>query len=64
MVEEKIITEVRENQDSIEFGKQSTGRLKVYGDFSKPDEFKKKVDVAIDCMLYMTDTVGKKLIRK
>lgn len=38
-----------ENPDSIEFGTPSKGgALKVYGDFSKPDDFKKKIDFAFE----------------
>jgi hypothetical protein len=36
-----------ENADSIEIGTPSKGgAIKVYGDFTKIDEFKKKIDAA------------------
>ena len=46
-MEESIQKIVNENADSIAFGSAAKGALiKVYGDFSKPDEFKKKIDNA------------------
>ena len=36
-----------ENPDSITIGSATKGaQLKIYGDFSKPEEFKKKIDAA------------------
>jgi hypothetical protein len=37
------------NPDSIDIGTAGKGgNIKVYGNFSQPEEFKKKIDMAID----------------
>ena len=46
-MEESIQKHITENPDSIEIGTPSKGgAIKIYGDFSKPDVFKKKIDDA------------------
>jgi hypothetical protein len=35
--------EVKVNADSITLGSPTNGQLKVYGDFSKPEEFAEKI---------------------
>ena len=48
-----------ENPDSIEISTPAKGgAIKVYGDFSKPEEFKKKVDNAIDVRSHAQARVG------
>ncbi len=47
MVEETIQKQVNENPDSLEIGTPSKGgSIKIYGDFNKVEEFKKKIDNA------------------
>lgn len=41
---------VKEDQDSLEIGAQSTGRVKVYGSFKELKQFSEKVAVAIQLM--------------
>ncbi len=42
-----ISQHVTENPDSITIGSATKGsQLKIYGDFSRPEEFKKKIDAA------------------
>ena len=44
---EEIKEQVNENSDSITHGAPTKGgSIKIYGDFSKIDEFKKKIDNA------------------
>ncbi len=46
-MEESIQKVVHENPDSFEFGTPGKGgAIKVYGDFSKPEEFKEKLKKA------------------
>ena len=40
-----------EDADSIEIGAQSTGRIKVYGDFTKKAEFSRKIKDAIEVLV-------------
>ena len=52
-MEETIHKNVTENPDSIALGSASKNSLiKVYGDFNKPDEFKKKIDNAKEVREY------------
>ncbi len=52
-MEEHIHKNVTENPDSIAIGSASKGSLvKIYGDFSKPEEFKKKIDDAKEVQKY------------
>jgi hypothetical protein len=45
--------QVNDNPDSIEIGTPSKGgAIKVYGDFSKPEEFKKKISQAVEVRQY------------
>ena len=53
MAEESIQKIVNENPDSLEFGTPSKGgAIKVYGNYSNPDEFRKKIDNAIEIRKY------------
>ena len=46
-------TQPREVMDSIEIGTASKGgKLKIYGSFDKPDEFKKKINNAREVKKY------------
>lgn len=46
-MEETIQKVVHENPDSFEIGTPGkAGTIKVYGDYSKPEEFKKKLEQA------------------
>ena len=48
-MEETIQKQISENPDSIEIGTPSKGgAIKVYGDFSNPEEFKKKIVAAAE----------------
>lgn len=52
-MEENIQKQVVENPDSIAIGSASKGTLvKIYGDFSRPEEFKKKIDNAKEVREY------------
>lgn len=56
MAQVEIVTIQRviyDNPDSIELGTPSkSGAIKVYGDFNKPEEFKKKIDNAKEVRAY------------
>ena len=58
----KLIVEHKEAeklQDSIEIGTAGKGgAIKVYGDFSKPEEFKAKIDNAIKLRIYAQQNIG------
>ena len=41
---------IKTDQDSIEIGAQSTGRIKVYGNFNEAAAFAKKVEQAVKVM--------------
>jgi len=44
---------INDNPDSLEIGTPSKGgAVKIYGDFNKPDEFKKKIDEAKEVRKY------------
>lgn len=61
MVEERIIRNINENTDSLEFGSPTKGgKVKVYGDFQKKEEFKVRIECAIECMSYAQSELGKK----
>ncbi|HED05062.1 MAG TPA: hypothetical protein ENI61_00075 [Ignavibacteria bacterium] len=50
---------IKENPDSIEIGTPSKGgALKIYGDFNKLDEFKKKIDNAMEIKAYANRDVA------
>ena len=52
-MEETKVLNITENPDSINIGSASKqGAIKVYGDFNKPEEFKKKIDSAKEVMDY------------
>lgn len=52
-MEEQIQKQIVENPDSLEIGTPSKGgAIKIYGDFSKPEEFKKKIDSAVEVRQY------------
>lgn len=45
-----------QQRDSIDVGTPGRkGNIKVYGDYSKPDEFKKKIDSAFEVRNYAND---------
>jgi hypothetical protein len=46
-MEETTTRHINDNPDSLEIGTPSKGgAIKIYGDFSKPDEFKAKIQKA------------------
>lgn len=47
---EEILRLLVDDKDSLEIGGTKDGKLKVYGNFAMPDDFKKKVDNAIDVL--------------
>lgn len=52
MEQQKILSKT-ENPDSLEIGSASKGGvIKIYGDFNKKDEFKQKIDKAIELRAY------------
>lgn len=54
-MEDSIQKIVSENPDSLEMGSAAKGiKLKVYGDFSKLDDFKQKIDNARAARDYAT----------
>mgnify|MGYP001620118222 CR=1 FL=1 len=58
MTSEIIHKQVNENADSIEIGTPGKeGCIKCYGDFNKDDEFKKKIDKAIELRKYLNAQV-------
>lgn len=50
---------VKEDQDSIEIGAQSTGRVKVYGNFKELKQFSEKVAVAIQLLEATREKINK-----
>ena len=58
-MEEQVHKHINENPDSITRGTPSKGaEIKVYGDYSKPEEFKSKIDNAIEVRKYLNDKLG------
>lgn len=58
-MEESIQKIVTENPDSIEIGSASKGsKVKIYGDFSKQEEFKAKIDGARKVQEYAHANIG------
>ena len=56
---ETLNRHITDNPDSIEIGTPSKGgAIKVYGDFSKPDDFKKKIDSAKIVREYAQQQLG------
>ena len=52
-MEESVQKHVTENPDSITIGSATKGsQVKIYGDFSHPEEFKKKIDDAKEVKEY------------
>ena len=52
-MEESVHKHITENPDSIEIGTPSKGgAIKVYGNFSNKEEFKKKIDAAKEVREY------------
>ena len=57
-MEETIQKQITENPDSLELGTPSKGgAVKIYGDFSKPEEFKKKIDAAAEVKKYAQEKI-------
>lgn len=53
--EEHIHKNITENPDSITIGSATKGaQIKVYGDFDKLEDFKKKIDNATEVQKYAT----------
>jgi len=60
MVEERIIKNITVDADSIELGSPTKGgKLKIYGDFTKKDEFKHKIECAIEVTSFALQKLGK-----
>jgi len=58
-MEEQIQKQITENPDSIEIGTPSKGGvIKVYGNFSEPEAFKKKIDNAKDVREYANANIA------
>lgn len=52
-MEENITRVINENSDKLEIGTAGKGgSIRVSGDFNKPEEFKKKIDNAINVRNY------------
>ena len=52
-MEENIIKTINESADSLAIGSPTKGgAIKVYGNFNKPEEFKKKIDNAVEVRNY------------
>ena len=52
-MEETIQKQITENPDSLEIGTPSKGgAVKIYGDFNKLEDFKKKIDNAKEVKAY------------
>lgn len=62
-MDNKIHTIRKETPDSLEFGTPKNGVIKVYGDFDKMDEFKAKINNAIECKNYAQLRVNGELIK-
>ena len=56
---DEVHRHINENPDSIEVGTPSRGgAIKVYGDFLKADEFKKKIDYAKEVRAHAQAQLG------
>jgi hypothetical protein len=56
---EQITRQINDNPDSLEIGTPSKGgAIKIYGDFSKPDEFKAKIQKAKEVKEEAQKTLG------
>jgi hypothetical protein len=54
-----IATLKNDNPDSLEIGTASKGGgLKIYGNFERPEEFKKRIDNALELRAYAAVTIG------
>jgi len=51
---------VTENSDSLTVGTPGSGQLKVYGDFSKPDDFKARLENAVEMLQHAKALTAKK----
>lgn len=44
---------LQDNRDSLDYGTAGKGgNVKIYGDYSRPEEFRKKIDSAFDVRAY------------
>lgn len=51
--------QISENPDSIEIGTPAKGgAIKVYGNYSDPDTFKKKIEKAVEVRSYAQQLIG------
>lgn len=56
---EETTRHINDNPDSIEIGTPSKGgAVKIYGDMSKPVEFKRKIDSAAEIRAYALSALG------
>jgi hypothetical protein len=52
-MEPQVIKKISENQDRVEIGTPGKGgAIKVYGDASNPEDFKKRVDNMLEIRKY------------
>lgn len=59
MENEQIQKIINANPDSITIGSASKGgAIKVFGDFTKPEEFKKRIDGAKETLEYARANIG------
>ncbi len=59
MSEEIIQKIITENSDKLEIGTAGKGgSIRVSGDFNKPEEFKKKIDNAIEVRKYANSKIA------
>ena len=55
---ETIHKVIKEDKDSIEVGSATKGgKLKVYGSFKNPKEFKERIDNAKEVLAYATEDI-------
>ena len=58
-MEESIQKHITENPDSLEIGTPSKGgAVKIYGNFSDEEAFKKKIDAAKEVKKYAEANIG------
>lgn len=64
-MDETITKTINDNPDSIIIGTPSNGgTIKVYGDFNKEKEFKKKIERAIKLRTYTDELIRKTVENK
>ncbi len=55
----KEVLKLEAEKDSLELGSPTGGRVKVYGDFSRPEEFRAKLEAALGLRTFAREQLAK-----